>query len=86
MASYPTFSAFKNLARIGSELGVCVCPARANLRLVKDTLSRKHMLDQWAPVVAAEAGDDACPLCMETMGMNQSVCTFLEGCPHIVTF
>jgi hypothetical protein len=86
MASYPTFSAFKNLSRIGSELGVCVCPARANLRLVKDTLSRKHMLDQWAPVVAAEAGDDACPLCMETIGMNQSVCTFFEGCPHAVTF
>ncbi len=68
MTTEPSAQAFRNLVRVGTELGVCVCPARANLELVEDTLRRKAMLDEWAPILCREAvGCDDCPTCRDSL-------------------
>ena len=83
MTTAPAAHAFGNLVRVGTDLGVCVCPARDNLALVEDTLHRKAMLDEWAPIVSrGEAGDDVCSMCLEalaSLGDDQAsyVCTQL---------
>ncbi len=67
---------FETLVNVGTELGVCVCPARTNLALVQETLRRKTMLDQWAPVVSmdiASTGDDVCPMCLDPLIGQQAV-------------
>lgn len=87
----PAAHAFGNLVRVGTDLGVCVCPARDNLALVEDTLRRKAMLDEWAPIVSrGEAGDDVCSMCLEalaSLGDDQAsyVCT-LEIIGKTLTF
>jgi len=80
MASADTVSAFKNLARIGSERDVCVCPAHRNLQLVQDTLHRGAMLDQWAPVASFDTENDVCPLCMDAIGSTTTVRVSLCVC------
>jgi hypothetical protein len=73
MATDFTVSVFEDLARMGSQLGVCVCACRQNLEMLRDTLRRKCVLDQWAPVARCEAGDDVCAMCMEPLSSFETV-------------
>ncbi len=69
-------STFESLVGVGTEMGVCVCPARQNLELLQKTKRRKTMLDQWAPMVSAEAvsiGADVCPMCLDPLINHQIV-------------
>jgi hypothetical protein len=80
MASADTVTAFENLTRIGSERDICVCPAHRNLEIVQDTLHRRAMLDQWAPVASFDTGNDVCPLCMDTISSTTTVRVSLCVC------
>lgn len=63
-------SIFESLVGVGTEMGVCVCPARQSLELLQKTKRRKTLLDMWAPVVPAEAisiGADVCPMCLDSL-------------------
>ncbi len=69
-------STFESLVGVGTEMGVCVCPARQNLELLQKTKRRKILLDIWAPVVSVEAvsiGADVCPMCLDPLIGNPSV-------------
>jgi hypothetical protein len=74
-------STLQTLVEVGEESGVCVCPARKNLGLLQETMGRKILMDQWAPVVPADmigTGADVCPMCLDPLIGHQIVCLYFE--------
>jgi hypothetical protein len=70
-------SCFEKLVQTGSDLGVCICPARVSLQTLKESLRRKGLVDEWAPVAAPGAHDGVCPMCMDSLSSSPAVRAFL---------